>query len=103
MSKYGEYLFDLKPRASFLPKSNFPRNSKAFHLVCLVDCKPSVDDLSRFESDVLTMAHNVEFGPVRNNLLSKLRSEAKVISNAENLLVDADKSTNIYKIKKETS
>ena len=60
----------------------------------------SLDDLSRFESDLLMVVHNVECRAVRNNFLPKLRNDVKAINNTRDLLVNADKSTNIYIIKK---
>ena len=61
-------------------------------------CLPSVDELAGFESDLLMMVHSIEFRPVRNNFLSKLKEDVKVINNTKELLVNADKSTNIYKM-----
>ena len=44
------------------------------------------------------MVHNTKFRAMRNNFLSKLKEDVKVINNTKELLVNADKSTNIYKI-----
>ena len=46
------------------------------------------------------MVHNIEFRPVRNNILSKLKDGVKVINNTKEILVNADKSTNTYKMNK---
>ena len=46
------------------------------------------------------MVHNIEFRPVRNNFLSKLKDDMKVINNTKEVLVNADKSTNNYKMNK---
>ena len=43
-------------------------------------CTPSVDELAEFESGLLKMVHNIEFRPVRNNFLSKLKDDGKVIN-----------------------
>ena len=64
------------------------------------NCPPYVNELAEFESDLLTMVHNIEFRPVRNNFLSKLKDDVKVINNTKEVLVSADKSTNTYKINK---
>ena len=63
-------------------------------------CPPSVDELAEFESDLLMMVQNIEFRPVRNNFLSKLKDDVKVINNTKEIFVNADKSTNIYKMNK---
>ena len=64
------------------------------------NCPSFVNDLAEFESDFLTMVHNIEFRPVRNNFLSKLKDDVKVINNTKEILVSADKSTNTYKMNK---
>ena len=66
----------------------------------LHNCPPFVNKLVQFESDLLTMVHNIEFRPVRNNILSKLKDGVKVINNTKEILVNADKSTNTYKMNK---
>ena len=43
------------------------------------------------------MVQNIEFRPVRNNFLPKLKDDVKVINNTKEIFVNADKSTNIYK------
>ena len=62
--------------------------------------RPCVDELAEFESDLLMMVHNIELRPVRNNFLSKLKDNVKVINNTKEVLVNADKSTYIYKMNK---
>ena len=63
-------------------------------------CTPSVDELAEFESGLLKMVHNIEFRPVRNNFLSKLKEDLKVNNNTKEGLVNADKSANNYKMNK---
>ena len=63
-------------------------------------CPPFVNELAEFESDLLTMVHNIEFRLVRSNFLSKLKDDGKVINNTKEVLVNADKSTNTYQMNK---
>ena len=64
------------------------------------NCSPSVNELAEFEPNLLTKVHNIELRPVRNNFLSKLKEDLKVINNTKEVLVNADKSTNNYKMNK---
>ena len=64
------------------------------------NCPPFVNELAEFESDLLTMVHNIEFRLVRSNFLSKLKDDGKVINNTKEVLVNADKSTNTYQMNK---
>ena len=66
----------------------------------LHNCQPSVKKLAEFESDLLLMVHNIEFRLVRNNFLSKLKDDVKVVNNTKEVLVSADKSTSTYKMNK---
>ena len=47
------------------------------------------------------MINEIEFRPVRNNFLSKLKNDIKNINNTPEILVNADKSSNIYKLSKD--
>ena len=48
------------------------------------------------------MIHNVEFQPVKNRFLSKLKQDVETMKNNKELLINADKSSNIYKMDKDT-
>ena len=64
-------------------------------------CPPAVDDLGQLESDLQRMISNIQFRPIRNKFLSKLSKDIKSIKKTKELLMNADKSTNIYKMSKE--
>ena len=65
-------------------------------------CPPSVNELSSFESNLLMMIHNVEFQPVKNRFLSKLKEDVITIKSTKELLINVDKSSNIYEMDKDT-
>ena len=50
----------------------------------------------------LMMIHKVEFQPVKTRFISKLKEVVKIIKNTVQLLINADKSSNISKIEKDT-
>ena len=58
-------------------------------------CPPAIEELSEFESDLVSMIKNTQFRPVRNNFLNKLKNDRKENNNMNELLVNADKSANI--------
>ena len=64
-------------------------------------CPLAIEELSEFESDLVSMIEIIQFRPVRNNFLAKLKNDIKEINNTDELLVNADKSTNIYKFSKD--
>ena len=48
------------------------------------------------------MIHNVEFHPVKEIFLLKLKEDVKTMKNTKEWLINADKSSNIYKIENDT-
>ena len=64
-------------------------------------CPPVIDELRPFELELQRMISNIEFRPVRNKFLSKLSKDIKSIKKIKELLINADKSANIYKMSKE--
>ena len=48
------------------------------------------------------MINNVEFQPVKNSFLSKLKEDIKTIKETKELPINTDKSSNIYKMEKDT-
>ena len=66
-------------------------------------CPPVIRELGEFESDLVSVIKNIQFRSVRNNFLAKLKNGIEENNNKDELLVNADKSTNIYKISKDQS
>ena len=64
-------------------------------------CPPTVDELGSFETDLQEMINNIKFRPIRNKFLSKLNEDVKTIKNTNELLINVDKSSNIYKMTKQ--
>ena len=56
---------------------------------------PPVKELAEFESDLLTMFHNIEFRPVRNNFLAKLKDDVKIINNTKKVSMQINLPTPI--------
>ena len=54
--------------------------------------------LDKFEQDLCTMIKNVKFCQVENDFLRKLNNDVTAIKESDNVLVFADKSTNIYDV-----
>ena len=64
------------------------------------ECPPAIEELSEFESDLVSMIKNIQFRPARNNFLAKLKNDIKEINNTDELLVNADKSKTFTKVLK---
>ena len=65
-------------------------------------CPPVVDELPNFESDLRQMIKNIEFRNINNTFQEKLRKDIMELSKENKVFVSADKSTNVYKMDKES-
>ena len=64
-------------------------------------CPSTVDELHPFESDLLIMIKNIEFRKITDVFQSKLQEDVKIVKQSKNHFISADKSTNIYTMKKD--
>ena len=64
-------------------------------------CPAAIDQLEPFESGLQRVISKIKFRPIQSNFLSKLSGDFKNINKTKELLINADKSTNINKMPKE--
>ena len=62
---------------------------------------PRMEHLNAFEADLYDLACNIQFSPRRDAFQRKLATDVKEINNSPNVLVSADKTTNLYSMSKE--
>lgn len=63
---------------------------------------PPQDELLKpFEEDLINLIRNIKFQPVNDSFLQKLNDDVKEINNINDVLVFADKTTNVYPVSKE--
>ena len=59
---------------------------------------PQHESLTNFENDLYEMIRNVTFKNYTNEFLKKLENDVKKINASKNMLISADKTTNIYEV-----
>ena len=64
-------------------------------------CPPVVQELTDFEDGLWKMVNNIEFRHVNNPFQEKMKKDIKDIKQCNQLIVPADKSSNLYKMSKE--
>ena len=74
------------------------KNNCGFHSK---KCPPVVEEIVNFENDLMSMIKGIQFRNVNNHFLQKISNDVKEINSINEVLVPADKSKNIYKMKKE--
>ena len=62
---------------------------------------PIMDELIRFEEDVLSMMKSVKFKPASNELNKKIKKDLNEIRNKQKILVKGDKSRRLFQVAKE--
>ena len=65
-------------------------------------CLPCVEELIDFEDDMMYLVKIIEFRNANNSFQAKLSSDIKRMKTNDNLLIQADKSRNIYLMSKDT-
>ena len=64
-------------------------------------CPNGIDELSKFEDDLMLMIKNIEFRNVSNTFQDQLRNDISKIRNTEKVIIPADKTRNLYKMEKD--
>ena len=64
-------------------------------------CPPQCADLDNFEKDLMNVINKLEFKKINDKFQRKLKEDIKKVRESPNMLVFADKSTNVYELKPE--
>ena len=64
-------------------------------------CPNGIDELSKFEDDLMLMIKNIEFRNVSNTFQDQLRNDISEIRNTKKVIRRADKTPNLYKMEKD--
>ena len=89
-SRWKAYFFEKPDQRNSNNSTNFGFKSNV---------TPSQNEkLTPFENGLYDMMRSIEFKSVRNNFQSTLREDLNKIKSSRNLLVFADKTTNLYEM-----
>ena len=66
-----------------------------------LNCPPQVRELIQFESDLLDIIKSLKFGKTRSSFQNILKDDINTINNTDTILTFADKTSNLYILKKE--
>ena len=67
-----------------------------------LNCPPKIKDMNDFENDLTDLPKKIKFRSTNSKFQDELRKDIKTIKNTKTTLTFADKTSNIYKLKKET-
>ena len=63
-------------------------------------CPPQIEDMEKFEEDLLDMVQNIKFRRVDGLFQNTLKEDIKKIRNSDKAFIFAYKTTNLYKVDK---
>ena len=66
-----------------------------------LNCTPQVKEFIQFESDLLGITKSLKFRKTRSHFKKRLKDDINTIHNTDTTLTFADKTSNLYKLKKE--
>ena len=66
-----------------------------------LNCPPQVRELIQFESDLLDIIKSLKFRKTRSSFQNILKDDINTINNTDTILTFADKTSNLYILKKE--
>ena len=64
-------------------------------------CPKQAKELVPFENDLIDMLKVIKFCKVKNQFLTKLKSDIKTVKQSKKALTCADKTSNMYRLSKE--
>ena len=76
-------------------------NSSERYDLKTLKCLKQVKELVPFENDLIDMLKVIKFRKVKNQFLTKLKSDIKTIKQSKKTLTFADKTSNMYRLSKE--
>ena len=66
-----------------------------------LNCPPQVKKLIQFESDLLDVIKSIKLRKTRNHFQRRLKDDINTIHSTDTTLMFADKTSSLYKLKKE--
>ena len=97
MEKVESFITRLRWKAHLFDKKGRPVSNMNFGFESNFTT-PQHELLSPFESDLYDMIRSISFKPVRSNFQKRLADDINNIDSSENLLIFADKTTNIHEM-----
>ena len=99
IDKVEHFMTRLRWKAYFFEKPDQLNSNNSTNFGFKSNVIPSQNEkLTSFENGLYNMVQSIEFKSVRNNFQSTLSKELNKIRSSRNLLVFADKTTNLYEM-----
>ena len=97
IEKVESFVKRLRWKAFYFCKEKGTLIKKTAKFLCLEvpATPPQIEHLNSFENALYDLIQSIEFKTVRDEFLNKLQKDVENISSSKNMLVFADKSTNL--------
>ena len=97
VSKVANFASRLRWKMLFIRQPSTNKNKQTFGFRT-TSSPPQMIELKAFEDELFSLLSNIKFRQFNNQLQDKLREDKKKISKTEEIIVQADKSPNLYKM-----
>ena len=102
IDKVEHFLKKMRWKAYFYEKGNSKITDNGHFGFKSENTPPQIDALIPFENDIYELVRSIEFKTDLNDFQKQLKHDVKEIRSSDSLFVPADKTTNIYKVAKDT-
>ena len=89
-------------RTFFFQNPNIPRNSKETYGFGSTKTAPVIPELKQYEDGLLNIIRNTKYRQANDKFQNQLEKDKKDIKNTDRLIIQADKTTNFYKMEQNT-
>ena len=101
MDKIDQVIKRMRWKALFYMNGSEENSQETYGLKSL-NCPPKIKEMVAFEKDLWNLVSKLRFRNMQNNFQKQLNEDIKAIKKSNKVLVCADKTSNIYKLDKET-
>ena len=98
LAKTGDFLQRLRWKTFFHLNPNTKPLHKETYGFRTYKSAPQIAELTNFEKDLADLIVNTKFTNFRNNFQRELKQNVEIIQKTDNLLINADKTSCIYKV-----
>ena len=95
MEKIEMFIARMRWKAIYCNSKTNDDSNERYSLKTL-KCPKQVKDLVPFENDLIDMLKVIKFRKVKNQFLTKLKSDIKTVNQSKKTLTFADKTLNMY-------
>ena len=97
VSKVDSFVNRIRWKMFYIQNPNLSKSKETYGFKSN-NSPPQCKELKPFEDDLFEMISNIKYKPVKTQFQNKLREDCQEIRNSSEIIVSADKTSNLYKL-----